>query len=224
MPTLKKIDHVLWVEAFYGFAVQSSKKAAGLRSQAPHVRRSVSQMLGCLTTISNKLDHFVSLESTLPGALLTMSQVFPLYAVTLIELLSSKRQTMVWQNFDTSEHVIRADIQTAATAYSYFLRPCDDMDREQASSSAQGRAIIYFTNCLTPVQSAANSSHTTVLPLIVGDSSIFGVLQMSSSIPIDEDALSFFNAFANRVSVAMARDHAMKGRPLHANHDKGTAA
>ncbi|MBC7660431.1 MAG: hypothetical protein H7249_12090 [Chitinophagaceae bacterium] len=174
--------------------------------------QSSRNILGCLSAMNNKLDHFVSLESTLPGVITTLTRIMPLYSIIILDALIGAKQAITWKNSDTDPAIISSAIRNADKTFHYFLHS-NGVNPKTFSSELVESSIHGISDNLT-LQVDPKKGFLVALPLVTSHSSVFGIIQLSCTESINEGKLGLCNIFAYQISRAMEKNFITPNLPM----------
>ncbi len=161
------------------------------------------QRLEHLYEISKLFANFESIQQTLDPALEIVTKTLPLLSVIMIESDEHHCKVVSWPSDGHSLEAMHEGRQHLEGAYRYLV---GTEKGSFARCDQEGHAAL-------PSQAAAQVglvNRFIVIPLVVGRSPPFGALQLESARPLNERDLTFVNAIANQLAVALERDRAWR--------------
>jgi len=161
---------------------------------------------------------FKNVEQTFDPALGLVAKTLPLRSAILIEREDGRSKMTVWPSgADDAEH-LRVAIARATAGHAYLVgaSSADSLDlNERAGASA------------FPQQVKADGDPARrfiLIPLVVADQALFGVLQFEVAEPVDKSDLVFVNAIANQLAIALDRDRTRRREIVRREHAEALAA
>jgi signal transduction histidine kinase len=151
-----------------------------------------------LYRISKVLAELTNVDQTVADVLAVMTNILPLRSAVLIHETEGHIQMVPWNAKGVSEGRMRTAKKHAMASYEYFSGVTTTLEADPA---ALDEAV------LAP-QLTADKKNFIAIPLVVGRSAIFGVLQLESPTAFNESDLIFLNAIANQLAVALDRHFA----------------
>jgi signal transduction histidine kinase len=162
--------------------------------------RQRGQRISELERAHTRLDHLYEIgklllslsepDRVIARVIALMAETIPVRSAVLMSESMGMPSTIAWpceeertgQRSDVAAHALRA--------YHYLV------DTADGARSRSARAIRDV---------GADRGRYIVLPLVLTQGSIFGILQIEGDGPLDEEALGFTNAVANQLSIAFER-------------------
>jgi signal transduction histidine kinase len=172
------------------------------------VPNSGDKRLEQLFAISKLFASFENVEQTFDPALEIVAQTLPLRSAILIETRGGHVQIFISPSPGQSSEHMQAVKQHALTAYKYLSGiPSDtslDLNEQAAMTTPPQRLE-------TEEGTEENlATRLIVIPLVVAHRPPFGVLQLEGARSLDTADLTFVNAIANQLAIALDRDHAWR--------------
>jgi signal transduction histidine kinase len=157
-----------------------------------------------LYRISKVLAELKNVDQTVSDVLAVLTNILPLRSAVLIHETGGRLHVVPWNAKGGSESRMRTAQKHAMASYEYF---------SGAIATFQGPAAL--DEAVLEPRSKADKKNFIALPLAVGRSAVFGVLQLEGATAFNESDLIFLNAIANQVAVALDR-HQAKEREMSA--------
>ncbi len=150
-----------------------------------------------LYEVSKLFLTFEDIEHTLDAALAVISETLPLRSAIVIEEAEGNRRMVVWGAADRTAGQMATAKAHVRAASAYFASDRSDTLQEQSG----------HTPLPVPATTVEPDPSQTfiVIPLVVGRARVFGVFQVESATALDRADLTFVNAVANQLAVAVDR-------------------
>jgi len=167
----------------------------------PH-RQQARQRLEHMYDISKLFASFENAEQPLDPALGIITTSLPLCSAILIEIYDDRSKMIVWPSRGRGSAEMQAARESAQATCSYLVgaQPPNRADLVEQ----QGITLLPQQ----PESDGTSASRLLVLPLVVANRPPFGILQLEAVHPLDEGDLTFVNAIANQLAIALDRDRA----------------
>jgi len=173
-----------------------------------------------LYEISMLFASFTNVEETFDLVLGIASRTLPLRSAVLIKTRDRVPHMFVWGAEGQSTEHMRALKANVQAAHRYLV----PSPQHTAGEAIQETAMSPLT---TPMSGQGDSPHRLiVLPLVVANRRPVGTLQIEGAGVLDKGDLTFVNAVANQLAVALDRDRAWREdivRREHAEQRQATA-
>jgi signal transduction histidine kinase len=151
-----------------------------------------------LYEVSRQLASFHSVEQTIPQVIERVAQVLAVRSAVLVLGTAATTRTTLWRVEDHPEEG-QAAVARARDTYAFLTRVGDGLTWDEA-----GTMTLPLARGDDTADPAAGPF--IALPLVVDHGPIFGVLQIESERPLDEQDLLFANAVVNQLAIAIDRD------------------
>jgi PAS domain S-box-containing protein len=153
-----------------------------------------------LYDISKLLARFQTWERTIPMVASAIAETLPLHSATFILETGGAPRTITWQAAGESALGLRAAQVRAQELYGYLVHARVEFEREEAMS----------LEVSPPAEApeAQTRQNFVMLPLSVGQRSVFGALQIESAGELEERDLSFVDSVVNQLAIALDRSSA----------------
>ena len=151
-----------------------------------------------LYRISKVLAQLTNVDQTVADVLAVMTNILPLRSAILIHETEGHLQIVPWSAQGVSDGKVRTATKHAVTSYEYFSGVTSTLE---ASAAGLGGAV-------PEPQLRADKKNFIAIPLAVGRSAVFGVLQLEGPTSFNESDLIFLNAIGNQLAVALDRHYA----------------
>lgn len=177
-------------------------------------RQQAVQRLECLNEIAKLLASFQTVEEAFHAVVGVAARILPLASAVLVEDVDGERAVKLWcAEGREPDAALQAEVHATA-ALSYLL-------------GEAGVAVLVGSNG-DPVlpggpPMVAAGGRFIVLPLLVADRPVFGVLQLESP-SFDKQDLTFVGALTNQFAVALDRDRAWRRDIARREHAEVTEA
>lgn len=180
--------------------------AGGPRKARPaSMQKRARDRLERLYEISKHLAIFESTEKDFPRLLSLAASVFPLSSAVLIERRGEVPKTTIWPATGLGEDHKKKAIAHARKHYSFLA----DMTPTQSTDLDKSRVIEATMKGKGFFGRRGKSSPDKffVLPIVLGRTPVFGVLQFETFGALDEGDLAFVDALTNLIAVALDRSY-----------------
>jgi PAS domain S-box-containing protein len=159
-----------------------------------------------LYEISTLLTRYEGFGRTLPEVVAVAARALPIRTAVLLLGAHPSPESHAWKTDDVDEAHLSAALVRARETYAWFTDQPALSERDSAPPSILGLPRGPDGADSDP-SIAVESPHAyfLVLPLLVERGRVFGVLQVEGAAPLDEADVSFVNAAANQVAVAIDR-------------------
>jgi PAS domain S-box-containing protein len=168
--------------------------------------------LRSLYEISTLLTRYEGFGRTLPEVVAVAARALPIRTAVLLLGAHPSPQSHAWKTDDVDETHLSIALARARETYAWFTEEPALSERDSSPPSIRGLpgappSAPADSDRLTAV--ASPTSCFLLLPLLVERGRVFGVLQVEGAAPLDEADVSFVNAAANQVAVAIERQAAI---------------
>ncbi len=174
--------------------------------------------LELLYEISKLFAGFANVEESFEPAMRIASQALPLRSVVLLEAGGGHNRMLVWPRVGLDPGQLAAARSYAESVYAYLIGKSSTAPlalHEQEGGSAAPR----------PEGTDASAARRyIVLPLVVARQPVFGVLQLETALPGNKEDVSFVNAIANQLAIALDRDRAWQRNVQRREHAEARGA
>ncbi len=172
-----------------------------------------------LYEISLLLAGFDSAEHTVPGVLAEMSRALPLRSANLL-LRSGGKTVSVrefsWHARGLAGEAVRVAAARAGAAFEYFAQAGHTpVPRHRPAAELSGFSL--------GLERSSEKGGYVVLPLVIPQGEVFGVLQVEGTAPLEEADLVFINAVVNQLAVALDRAMVIEARQAESDARRDTA-
>jgi PAS domain S-box-containing protein len=165
-----------------------------------------------LYEISTLLTRYEGFGRTLPEVVAVAARALPIRTAVLLLGAHPSPESHAWNTDDVDEAHLAVALTRARETYAWFTGEPAPSERDSSPPSIRGLPSRDSSAHLDSGESIAvdsTNSYFLVLPLLVERGRIFGVLQVEGAAPLDEADVSFVNAAANQVAVAIDRQAAI---------------
>ncbi len=166
------------------------------------------EIVGCLNELTNQLDAFESVEGTVPKALRCIVKYIPMYSIIVIQRLYGNMTINAWHSENPDLEILGRSIESAKNTLDYLVGTFGSKTSQPETEIS--RHELSLINDFVKVLPVEDHGHHVAIPLKVGNSQIFGILQIHSIHSVGETSLGLINAMANRLSMSMDRDFIIK--------------
>jgi len=129
--------------------------------------------------------------------------MLPLRSAILIDETKGRAQVSVWAAEGVHDQQLKAARTHAANAYAYLTG--SDSTLETNANVTRERPLN-----LSFVEESRTDQNCVVLPMVVDHQPIFGAIQFEGTATFNEHDLTFINAIANQLAVALDRHKAWR--------------
>ena len=162
-----------------------------------------------LYEISKLFASFENVEQTFSPLLDIVTRTLPLRSATLMEAEGGRSKTHVWPAGGQDVEGMRAVTEHVEAAYAYLVGAASSESLDVRKPALGNQAL----RDLTAVPRSGDVEGSTarrfiVIPMVVAHRKPFGVLQLEGAQPFDKTDLTFVNAIANQLAIALDRDRA----------------
>ena len=156
-----------------------------------------------LYRITKLLLKFENMNKTLNEILAIVSNTLPLRSAILIDETKGRAQVSVWADEGVNDEQLKAARTHATNAYAYLTG--SDSTLETNANVTRERPLN-----LSFVEESKTDQNCVVLPMVVGRQPIFGAIQFEGTARFNEHDLTFINAIANQLAVALDQHKAWR--------------
>ncbi|RKH15591.1 sensor histidine kinase [Corallococcus praedator] len=157
-----------------------------------------------LYEISKLFASFKSVAQSFDPALGILAKSLPLRSAVLIQTENGQSRMIIWPSELQDSERLRAVKEHAEASYAYLVGA---KSTESLGLSEQpGETLL-------PRQERSEGDEEKrfiVIPLVVAEHSLFGALQLEGAMSLDKKDLTFVNAIANQLAIALERDRAWR--------------
>lgn len=156
---------------------------------------------GCISHLISEITEFDRLEDVVPRALSCLSPIFEVNSIAIIDTRNSVLNELVWFHRNTTASRVQDTLKAAREAYLEQVDPSESFNDEPRSQ----RLIPLEMKGLSDAK--LGEHNRLVLPLFVSHGLNFGILQVESLNPLqdDETAKTFLNLFATHLALGIDR-------------------
>jgi signal transduction histidine kinase len=154
-----------------------------------------------LFRITKLLLNFQELDSALTEILAIVSNTLPLATAILIEETKGRAQVSVWNDERVGEQRVAAAMTHAGRVYAYLTGSSPAMEK-RADAARKADAGPHID------KGSERDASFIAIPMVVGRQPVFGVIQFEGMATFDEPDLTFLNAVANQLAIALDRHQA----------------
>jgi len=150
-----------------------------------------------LYRIGKVLAQLTNVDQTVTDVLAVMTNILPLRSAILIHETGGRLQIVPWNAEGVSDGKMRTARRHAVTSYEYF-----------SGVTANLEASLAGIDDGLPELQRGDRKNFVAIPLTVGRSPVFGILQLEGPTTFNESDLIFLNAIGNQLAVALDRHYA----------------
>jgi signal transduction histidine kinase len=165
-----------------------------------------------LYEISKLFASFENVEQTFDPAVGIIARTLPLRSAMLIETYDGRPRMFIWPSEGRDAEHMRAVKEHVEAAYKYLIGAAADDSVEPTEQAGM--------TPLPPQPEAGGegANRFIVLPLVVARQPPFGALQLEGARILDKADLTFVNAIANQLAIALDRHRAWRRDIIRREH------
>ena len=162
-----------------------------------------------LFEISKLFASFENVQQTFAPLLDIVTRTLPLCSATLMEADGGRSKTHLWPAEGQDAESMRAVREHVEAAYVYLVGAASTESLDVSKPVLGNQTLRDLTAVPRPADVEGSTTRRfIVIPIVVAHRKPFGVLQLEGAQPFDKTDLTFVNAIANQLAIALDRDRA----------------